>query len=159
MLFGQRIKDIAYFTGETTDQILGYGLVVGLAGTGDSYRTSFTMQSITSMLKRFGITVPQTDLKTRNVAAVMVTATLGTQSKQGASFDVVVSLWEMQLVCKGAHFYLPHYLLFPILILRQMHKAQYLLEDLILVLRVEAEFLKITQQLDVFQKEERLENR
>lgn len=89
--FGQRIKDIAYFTGENNEQIIGYGLVIGLAGTGDSYRTAFTMQSISSMLKRFGITVTQDDVKTRNVAAVVVTATLNNQFKQGASFDVNVS--------------------------------------------------------------------
>jgi len=73
------------------EQIIGYGLVVGLASTGDSYRSSFTVQSIASMLKRFGVTVPQTDLKTRNVAAVIVTATLNTSLKSGAEFDVVVS--------------------------------------------------------------------
>ncbi|NCS87707.1 MAG: flagellar basal body P-ring protein FlgI, partial [Ignavibacteria bacterium] len=63
-LSAQRIKDIAYMTGDNSEQIIGYGLVVGLAGTGDSHRSSFTIQSITSMLKRFGITVPQNDLKT-----------------------------------------------------------------------------------------------
>jgi len=87
----QRIKDIAYIGGENSEQILGYGLVVGLSGTGDSHRSIFTVQSITSMLKRFGITVPQTDLKTKNVAAVMVTATLNPYLKSGAKFDVNVS--------------------------------------------------------------------
>jgi flagellar P-ring protein precursor FlgI len=90
-LFSQRIKDIAYLTGENTEQIIGYGLVVGLAGTGDSQRSSFTIQSVTSMLKRFGITVPQTDLRTKNVAAVMVTTILNSYLKEGASFDVTVS--------------------------------------------------------------------
>lgn len=87
----QRIKDIAAISGDNSEQVIGYGLVVGLAGTGDSYRTQFTMQSITSMLKRFGITVPQTDVKTRNVAAVMVTASLNSSYKPGAKFDVTVS--------------------------------------------------------------------
>ena len=82
--FSQRIKDIATISGDNAEQVIGYGLVVGLAGTGDSYRTQFTMQSITSMLKRFGITVPQTDVKTRNVAAVMVTANLSSNYKPGA---------------------------------------------------------------------------
>ncbi|GBD88103.1 flagellar P-ring protein precursor [bacterium BMS3Abin03] len=90
-LFGQRIKDISYLSGENSQQIIGYGLIVGLAGTGDTYRTKFTVQSVTSMLKRFGITVPQTDLRTRNVAAVMVTATLNPYLKPGAKFDVNVS--------------------------------------------------------------------
>lgn len=89
--FGQRIKDIAYITGENSEQIIGYGLVVGLAGSGDTQRSTFTVQSITSMLKRFGITVPQDNLRTRNVAAVMVTATLNSSLKQGAKFDLTVS--------------------------------------------------------------------
>lgn len=89
--YSQRIKDIATISGDNQEQVIGYGLVVGLAGTGDTYRTQFTMQSITSMLKRFGITVPQTDVKTRNVAAVMVTANLNSNYKPGAKFDVTVS--------------------------------------------------------------------
>ena len=87
----QRIKDVAYLNGKNNEQIIGYGLVVGLGGTGDSYRTSFTIQSVTSMLKRFGITVPDADLKTKNVAAVIVTATLNNNLKVGAEFDVNVS--------------------------------------------------------------------
>lgn len=90
-VLAQRIKDVAYLNGKNSEQIIGYGLVVGLAGSGDSYRSSFTIQSVTSMLKRFGITIPQTDLKTKNVAAVMVTATLNGNLKAGAEFDVVVS--------------------------------------------------------------------
>lgn len=90
--YSQRIKDIAYFSNDNSVQVLGYGLVVGLAGTGDnSNRTPFTPQSITSMLKRLGITVPQADLKTKNVAAVMVTATLSRSLKAGAQFDVNIS--------------------------------------------------------------------
>ena len=91
LCFGQRIKDIAYITGEGSEQIIGYGLVVGLAGTGDTQRSTFTVQSITSMLKRFGITVSQDNLRTRNVAAVMVTTTLNSGLKPGAKFDVTVS--------------------------------------------------------------------
>ncbi len=87
----QRIKDIAYLSGSEVEQVIGYGLVVGLAGTGDSHRSAFTIQSVTSMLKRFGITVPQSQLKTKNVAAVMVTATLNSFLKSGSKFDVNVS--------------------------------------------------------------------
>jgi len=90
-LFAQRIKDIAYITGQGSEQIIGYGLVVGLAGSGDTQRSTFTLQSVTSMLKRFGITVPTANLQTRNVAAVMVTATLDSHLKPGAEFDVTVS--------------------------------------------------------------------
>jgi flagellar P-ring protein precursor FlgI len=91
LLFSQRIKDIGYFKGDASEQVIGYGLVIGLAGTGDSYRSSFTVQSVTSMLKRFGITVQQPNLRTRNVAAVMVTAKITSQLKEGAEFDVTVS--------------------------------------------------------------------
>ncbi len=90
-VYGQRIKDVAYFSGEDSRQVIGYGLVVGLAGTGDTQRSSFTVQSVTSMLKRFGITVPQTDLRIRNAAAVMVTTSLNSYLKPGAAFDVNVS--------------------------------------------------------------------
>jgi len=90
-LFPQRIKDIAYFKGASSVQIIGYGLVVGLAGTGDTYRSAFTVQSVTSMLERFGITVPQTDLRLRNVAAVMVTSKLNGFWKEGTEFDVNVA--------------------------------------------------------------------
>jgi len=89
--YSQRIKDIAYFKGINSEQLIGYGLIVGLSGTGDSYRSTFTVQSVTSMLKRFGITVPETNLRTRNVAAVMVTAKVNNLAKQGAEFDVSVS--------------------------------------------------------------------
>lgn len=90
-LLAQRIKDIAYFKGVNSEQLIGYGLVVGLAGTGDSYRSTFTVQSVTSMLKRFGITVPETNLRTRNVCAVMVTATVPNALKPGTEFDITVS--------------------------------------------------------------------
>lgn len=86
-----RIKDIAYVKGIRGQQLIGYGLVVGLNGTGDTQRSTFTIQSVTSMLKRFGITVPSSDVRTRNAAAVMVTATVPAFSKEGGSIDVMVS--------------------------------------------------------------------
>jgi len=102
VLFGQRIKDIAYFKGISSEQLIGYGLVVGLSGTGDSYRSTFTVQSVTSMLKRFGITVPETNLRTRNVAAVMVTAKGNNLAKQGTEFDVsVASLGDSKSLMGG----------------------------------------------------------
>ncbi len=91
ILNAQRIKDIAYFKGINQEQLIGYGLVVGLAGSGDSYRSTFTVQSVVSMMKRFGITVPQTNLRTRNIAAVMVTAKVSNLAKPGNEFDVTVS--------------------------------------------------------------------
>ena len=86
-----RIKDIAYVQGVRGQQLIGYGLVVGLNGTGDTQRSTFTIQSVTSMLKRFGITVPLNDVRTRNAAAVMVTATVPAFSKEGGAVDVMVS--------------------------------------------------------------------
>jgi len=93
-----RIKDIAYVQGVRGQQLIGYGLVVGLNGSGDTQRSTFTVQSVISMLKRFGITVPQDDsrlgndyLRLRNVAAVMVTATVPGFAKEGGSIDVIVS--------------------------------------------------------------------
>jgi flagellar P-ring protein FlgI len=86
-----RIKDIAYVNGVRGEQLIGYGLVVGLNGTGDTQRSTFTLQSVASMLKRFGITVPQTDLRLRNVAAVMVTSTVPGFSKEGGVVDVIAS--------------------------------------------------------------------
>jgi flagellar P-ring protein FlgI len=86
-----RIKDIATVQGVKGQQLIGYGLVVGLNGSGDTYRSTFTVQSVASMLKRFGITVAQDDLRLRNVAAVMVTATAPAFSREGALIDVTVS--------------------------------------------------------------------
>lgn len=91
MVGGSRIKDLAYLQGIRGKQLIGYGLVVGLNGTGDTQRSTFTLQSVTSMLKRFGITVPQTDLRLRNVAAVMVTGTVPGFAKEGGVIDVTVS--------------------------------------------------------------------
>ena len=86
-----RIKDIAYVNGVRGEQLIGYGLVVGLNGSGDTQRSTFTLQSVSSMLKRFGITVPETDLRLRNVAAVMVTATVPSFAKEGGVIDVIAS--------------------------------------------------------------------
>ncbi len=86
-----RIKDIAIIQGANTLQVVGYGLVTGLSNVGDTRRSTMTIQSITSMLKRFGVTVPQINLQTRNVAAVMVTATVPAFSKPGSKIDVQVS--------------------------------------------------------------------
>jgi flagellar P-ring protein precursor FlgI len=86
-----RIKDIASVQGVRNQQLIGYGLTVGLNGTGDTQRSTFTLQSVSSMLKRFGITVPQSDLRLRNVAAVMVTTTVPGFTREGNSVDVIVS--------------------------------------------------------------------
>jgi flagellar P-ring protein precursor FlgI len=87
-----RIKDIADFEGVRENQLVGYGLVVGLAGTGDSLRNSpFTRQSLAAMLERLGVNATNGNLNTRNVAAVMVTANLPPFASQGSRIDVTVS--------------------------------------------------------------------
>jgi flagellar P-ring protein FlgI len=89
---GPRIKDIADFEGVRENQLVGYGLVVGLAGTGDSLRNSpFTRQSLAAMLERLGVNAAEGNLNTRNVAAVMVTANLPPFASQGSRIDVTVS--------------------------------------------------------------------
>ncbi|WP_038175545.1 MULTISPECIES: flagellar basal body P-ring protein FlgI [Vibrio] len=85
-----RIKDVAQIAGVRSNQLVGYGLVTGLPGTGES--TPFTDQSFNAMLQKFGIQLPPgTKPKTKNVAAVIVTAELPAFSKQGQTIDVTVS--------------------------------------------------------------------
>lgn len=86
-----RIKDVASLTGLEDVQLFGYGLVVGLAGTGDRTQTVFTEQSIVNMLKNMGIELPEKHVRVRNVAAVMVTGTLTPFKRKGTRFDVTVS--------------------------------------------------------------------
>lgn len=87
-----RIKDIADFEGVRENQLVGYGLVVGLSGSGDSLRNApFTRQSLDAMLERLGVSTGGLNLNTRNVAAVMVTANLPPFGAQGARMDVTVS--------------------------------------------------------------------
>ncbi len=89
----ERIKDIAQVAGLRTNQLVGYGLVVGLDGTGDSVTASpFTLQSFKSMLSRLGVVVPSTASPSmKNAAAVIVTAELHVFAKPGQNIDVTVS--------------------------------------------------------------------
>jgi flagellar P-ring protein precursor FlgI len=87
-----RIKDIAKIQGMASNQLLGYGLVVGLPGTGDSSRSGITRQSLANMLMRIGIRIDQRELySTRNTAAVMVTAELPPFAKEDDRIDVTVA--------------------------------------------------------------------
>lgn len=87
-----RIKDIVDIEGVRDNQLVGYGLVVGLNGSGDSLGNSpFTAQSLYAMLERLGVNVRGQNLNTGNVAAVMVTATLPPFTNQGARIDITVS--------------------------------------------------------------------
>lgn len=85
-----RLKDIADVAGVRDNQLLGYGLVVGLNGTGDGTQVPFTLQSLEAFLKRHGISLLE-DAKPENVAAVVVTAKLPPFAKAGQKIDVVVS--------------------------------------------------------------------
>ncbi|MDX6751626.1 flagellar basal body P-ring protein FlgI [Geminicoccaceae bacterium 1502E] len=87
-----RIKDVADFEGVRDNVLIGYGLVVGLNGTGDSLRNAvFTQESLVAMLERLGVSTRGNNLNTRNVAAVMVTATLPPFARQGSRIDARVS--------------------------------------------------------------------
>lgn len=87
-----RIKDIVDFEGVRENQLVGYGLVVGLNGTGDSLNNSpFTKQSLQSMLERLGVNTAGENVRTANVAAVMVTANLPPFGTQGSRIDVSVA--------------------------------------------------------------------
>ncbi len=87
-----RIKDIADFEGVRDNQLVGYGLVVGLNGTGDNIKSiDFTKESLISMLDQIGINARGGQIKSKNIAAVMVTANLPAFSRQGSRIDVMVS--------------------------------------------------------------------
>lgn len=87
-----RIKDIVFFEGVRTNQLVGYGLVVGLNGTGDSLNSAiFTRESLIGMLERLGVNARDDSLSTDNVAAVIVTAELPPFANQGTRIDVTVS--------------------------------------------------------------------
>ncbi|AVZ81142.1 flagellar biosynthesis protein FlgA [Edwardsiella ictaluri] len=89
----ERIRDLTTIQGVRSNALIGYGLVVGLDGTGDqTMQTPFTTQSLTNMLSQLGITVPAgTNMQLKNVAAVMVTANLPPFARPGQTIDVVVS--------------------------------------------------------------------
>ena len=87
--YAERIKDIASFEGVRENQLIGYGLVVGLDGSGD--KGLATMQGIANMMQRMGLTVNPNDIKAKNTASVMVTAQLPPFPKAGTRFDALVS--------------------------------------------------------------------
>ena len=100
-----RIKDIADLEGIRENQLVGYGLVVGLNGTGDKLDTAvFTKESLVSMLERLGVNTRDqiTKLQTKNVAAVMVTAVLPAFAHSGSRIDVAVSAIGDSPICPAA---------------------------------------------------------
>ena len=86
-----RLKDIASIVGIRENQLTGYGLIMGLEGTGDKDRTIFTMQSMANMLKEYGLNIDPTKMKVKNVAAVLVMANLPPFAKPGDRIDVSVA--------------------------------------------------------------------
>jgi len=89
-LQASRVKDLTLVGGGRENQIVGYGLVIGLAGDGDS-NAQATLRSVSNTLQRFGITVDPTQIKAKNVAAVMVTADIGPFLKNGSRIDITVA--------------------------------------------------------------------
>lgn len=85
-----KVRDLVSVEGVRDNQLVGYGLVVGLNGTGDKRQTIFSAQSLANMLARVGITVPATAFQVRNTAAVVVTATLPPYSQTGGRIDITV---------------------------------------------------------------------
>ena len=85
-----RLKELVTFEGMRDNQLIGYGLVVGLAGTGDRQQSVFSTQSLTNMLQRMGVTVSPTAIQVKNMAGVMVTATLPPFAQTGTHIDVTV---------------------------------------------------------------------
>lgn len=88
---GTRLKDVASLEGVRDNQLLGYGVVVGLNGTGDKRQTVFSAQALTNVLKRMGVTVEPTAIQVRNVAGVMVTASLPPFAQPGTKIDITAA--------------------------------------------------------------------
>ncbi len=91
LLHAVKIKEISNIIGVRENQLIGYGLVVGLNKTGDGTTSKFTLQTISNMLQTMNVKLDPKDIKSKNVAAVVVTATLPPFSRQGDKIDVVVS--------------------------------------------------------------------
>ena len=87
---GERIKDISSVAGVRSNQLVGYGIVVGLAGTGDG-SSGLTLQSMQAMVSRFGLVTDVSGLNAKNAAAVMVTAELPPFLKPGQTLDITAS--------------------------------------------------------------------
>ena len=91
--WAERIKDLANIAGVRNNQLVGYGLVVGLTGTGDqTTQTPFTVKSLKSMLSNLGVTIPpEVNLQLKNVAAVTIQADLPPFAKPGQTIDITVA--------------------------------------------------------------------
>lgn len=90
-LFATKVKDLANIVGVRDNQLIGYGLVVGLNGTGDGSTSVFTTQSLSNLLATVNVKIDPKDIKSKNIAAVMVTASIPAFSRQGDRVDIAVS--------------------------------------------------------------------
>ena len=86
-----RVKDIASIEGIRDNQLVGYGIVVGLQGTGDSQQTTFPTQTLAATLLRMGVSVPAASIRVQNLAAVFVSATLPPFARPGTKLDITAS--------------------------------------------------------------------
>src|SRR5258708_17219128 len=86
-----RLKDIASFEGMRDNQLVGYGLVVGLNGTGDRKQSGFSVQSLTNLLQRMGVSIDPTTITVKNTASVIVTAILPAFAQPGTHIDVTAA--------------------------------------------------------------------
>jgi flagellar P-ring protein precursor FlgI len=86
-----RLKDLASLEGVRENQLVGYGLVVGLAGTGDKRQTVFTAQTLTNLLSKMGVTINPTAIQVKNIAAVVLTATLPAYAQPGTRIDITAA--------------------------------------------------------------------
>lgn len=91
LMAGSRVKELVSLEGVRDNQLVGYGIVVGLSGTGDRQQTVFSIQSLTNVLQRMGVTVPATAIIVHNTAAVLITATLPPFAQPGAKIDADVA--------------------------------------------------------------------
>ena len=98
-----RIKDLAFLEGTTEEPLVGYGLVVGLNGTGDGYSAENTANSIATLLEKLDVTISPRELKARNVAAVIVTGTLDPNLNVGGKIDIKVSSLNDATSLEGGH--------------------------------------------------------
>src|SRR5947209_17339363 len=87
-----RLKDLVSIEGVRENQLVGYGLVVGLAGTGDRRQTMFSALGLVNMLERMGVTVASTAIRVNNTAAVIVTATLPAVAQPGMRIDITAAV-------------------------------------------------------------------
>lgn len=107
---GVRLKDLARIEGKREVALIGYGIVVGLSGTGDSARNKATLQSLANTLERFGLQVNESDLSARNVAAVMITGELPPFSEPGDRLDLrVASIGDARSLTGGTLLLTPLY--------------------------------------------------